>query len=293
MRNATNKTIQLDCNMINYDESPCQLFSQTCVSYGIFQRILTFPSTRFTNSFQADFPMRRRLASEAFQFPSLFPRKHVTTKRFVTIDPQFRSVSRRSRVCPCHLHAKLRCKYFSPFSRVPSSHQLFPFQPVLFPLLSFVLECDSFPSLPVCHSFAPPLRSYPSTVVLPNSLLFPFPLLPSPPLSLSLFLSVRRDPITRFFYSQARSFFFFVYSFLQRTRSRSLSSFGVTFLNAFVKEQNAYTFSFCTGRSAASEMPVYFPENSIVSDENALSSRLIGQRCFSRGAIRPDLVQRM
>lgn len=186
MRNATNKTIQLDCNMINYDESPCQLFSQTCVSYGIFQRILTFPSTRFTNSFQADFPMRRRSASEAFQFPSLFPRKHVTTKRFVTIDPQFRSVSRRSRVCPCHLHAKLRCKYFSSFSRVPSSHQLFPFQPVLFPLLSFVLECDSFPSLPVCHSFAPALRSYPSTVVLPNSLLFPFPLLPSPP---SLFLS--------------------------------------------------------------------------------------------------------
>lgn len=149
------------------------------VSYGIFQRVLPFLSTRFTNSFQADFPMRRRLASEAFRFRSLFPRKSVTTKRFVTIDLQFRSVSRRSRVCPCHLHAKLRCRYFSPFSRVPSSHQLFPFQPVLFPLLSFVLECDSFPSLPVCHSFAPALHSYPSSVVLPNSLLFPFPLLPS------------------------------------------------------------------------------------------------------------------
>lgn len=280
--------------MINYDESPCQLFSQTCVSYGISQRVLPFPSTRFTNSFQADFPMRRRLASEAFRFRSLFPRKPVTTKRFVTIDLQFRSVSRRSRVCPCHLHAKLRCKYFSPFSRVPSSHQLFPLQPVLFPLLSFVLECDSFPSLPVCHSFAPALHSYPSSVVLPNSLLFPFPLLPPPPspsVSLSFYPFAAILPLV--FSTRKPALFPSSFILFSSGHDRVPCRASALFLNAFVKEQNAYAFSFSAGRSAASEMPLYFPENSIVSGENALFSRLIGQRCFSRGAIRPGLVRRM
>lgn len=266
MRNATNKTIQLDCNMINYDESPCQLFSQTCVSYGIFQRILTFPSTRFTNSFQADFPMRRRLASEAFQFPSLFPRKHVTTKRFVTIDPQFRSVSRRSRVCPCHLHAKLRCKYFSPFSRVPSSHQLFPFQPVLFPLLSFVLECDSFPSLPVCHSFAPALRSYPSTVVLPNSLLFPFPLLSSPPLSLSLFIRSPRSHHS--FFLLASPLFFLLRLFLSPADTI-----------AFPVELRRYIFK--RFRKRAKRVHVFFLHRAIrsVGDAGVFSRKF---HCFQR-----------
>lgn len=110
-----------------------------------------------------------------------------------------------------------------------------------------------------------------------------------PPLSLSFYPFAAILPLV----FSTRKLALFLHSFLQRTRSRSLSSFSVTFLNAFVKEQNAYTFSFSTGRSAASRMPVYFPENSIVPDENALFSRLIGQRCFSRGAIRPGLVQRM
>lgn len=293
MRNATNKTIQLDCNMINYDESPCQLFSQTCVSYGIFQRVLPFLSTRFTNSFQADFPMRRRLASEAFRFRSLFPRKSVTTKRFVTIDLQFRSVSRRSRVCPCHLHAKLRCRYF--FSFFPCS--VFPptfSLPASFISIAFfrprVRQLPKLTRLPLVRSSSSqlPVQCRPSKFSPLSVSSSPF----LPP-SVSLFLSARRDPTTRFFYSQARSFSFFVYSFLQRTRSHSPSSCSVTFLNAFVKEQNAYAFSFSAGRSAASEMPLYFPENSIVSGENALFSRVIGQRCFPRGTIRPRLVQRM